>query len=107
MIFTNRGPHLAPFYDLICTQVYPDLAEKSAMRIGSENRPSWIHQKHWEKLGESIAIKSSLVLKTLKEMSVNIVPASQILSNDFKIIHGDCGILEKLIAVIEKRAGTI
>ncbi|PKN17711.1 MAG: hypothetical protein CVU71_14875 [Deltaproteobacteria bacterium HGW-Deltaproteobacteria-6] len=25
MIFTDRGPRLAPFYDLICTQVYPDL----------------------------------------------------------------------------------
>jgi serine/threonine protein kinase HipA of HipAB toxin-antitoxin module len=27
MIFTDRGPRLAPFYDLICTQVYPDLTE--------------------------------------------------------------------------------
>ncbi len=107
MIFTDRGPHLAPFYDLICTQVYPDLTERSAMRIGGENRPSWIRQKHLEKMGESIAIKSSLVLKTLKEMSGNIIPAAQILSKDFKKAHGDCEIIEKIMVVIEKRATTV
>jgi serine/threonine-protein kinase HipA len=107
MIFTDRGPRLAPFYDLICTQVYPDLTEKSAMRIGGENRPSWIRQKHWAKLGEAVAIKSSLVLKTLKDMSSDIIPEAQVLINDFKKAHGSSGIIEKIMAVIEKRAKTI
>ena len=107
MIFTDRGPCLAPFYDLICTQVYPDLTQKSAMRIGGENRPSWIRQKHWEKLGESVAIKSSLALKTLKNMSGDIVHAAQALMNDFHKAYGKCEIIEKIMAVIEKRAGTV
>ncbi len=106
MIFTDRGPRLAPFYDLICTQVYPDLTQKSAMRTGGENRPSWIRQKHWEKLGESVAIKSSLALKTLKDMSGDIVPAAQALMDDFNKAYGKCEIIEKIMAVIEKRAGT-
>lgn len=105
IIFTDQGPRLAPFYDLICTQVYPDLVEKSAMRIGGENRPSWVRQKHWEKLGESIAIKSSLVLKTLKDMSSNIVPAAQTLMNDFNKEYGKSRIVEKIMVVVEKRAG--
>lgn len=107
MLFTSRGPRLAPFYDLICTQVYPDLAEKSAMRIGGENRPEWIRQKHWEKLGESAAIKSSLVLKTLKAAAGDIVPAAQALMNDFSKSYGTCDILKKVIRVIEKRAGAV
>ena len=107
MIFTERGPRLAPFYDLICTQVYPDLTDKHAMRIGGENRPSWIRQKHWEKLGEAVAIKSSLVLKTLKDMSGSIIPEAQVLMNDFKKAHGSSVIIEKIMAVIEKRAGAV
>ena len=103
MIFTNRGPCLAPFYDLICTQVYPELVEKSAMRIGGENRPSWIRQKHWVKLGESVAIKSSLVLKTLKDMSGNIVSAAQSMKNDFNKEYGKSRIIEKIMTIIEKR----
>jgi serine/threonine-protein kinase HipA len=103
IIFTDRGPRLAPFYDLICTQVYPDLTQKQSMRIGGENRPSWIQQKHWEKLGESVAIKSRFVLKTLQDMATDILPAAQTLLNDFNKAYGKCGIIEKVIALIEKK----
>ena len=104
MLFTDRGPRLAPFYDLICTQVYPDLAEKLAMRIGGENRPSWIRPKHWERFGESVGIKTSLILKTLEDMSTAVLPAAQMLSMEFNKTYGTCTILEKILAVIEKRA---
>jgi len=107
MIFTDRGPRLAPFYDLIRTQVYPDLTEKAAMRIGGENRPSWIQQKHWEKLGEAVAIKPGLIVKTWKDMSSGIIPKAQVMVNDFKKSHGSTGIIEKIMAVIEKRAGEV
>lgn len=107
MIFTDRGPRLAPFYDLICTQVYPDLTEKLAMRIGGENRPSWIQRKHWEKFGDFVAIKPSLVLKTLKDMSAAIMPAAQTLSNDFTNSYGACTIIEKILVVIRKRANAV
>jgi len=107
MIFTDRGARLAPFYDLICTQVYPDLTEKQAMRIGGENRPSWILQKHWKRFSESTAIKPGLVLKTLKEMSAAIIPAVQALSTDFTNSYGTCPIIEEILAVIEKRAKAV
>jgi serine/threonine-protein kinase HipA len=107
MIFTARGPRLAPFYDLICTQVYPDLTDKQAMRIGGENRPSWIRQKHWEKLGEAVEIKPGLVLKMLKDMSGSIIPEAQALMNDSIKANGSSGILEKIVAGIEKQAGAV
>jgi len=102
MIFTSRGPGLAPFYDLICTQVYPDLTVKQAMKIGGENRPKWIRQKHWEKLGEAVGIKSSLILKTLKEMRAALLPAAQALLIDFNKRYGRCETLERVVATIEK-----
>ncbi|MHB8829515.1 MAG: HipA domain-containing protein [Syntrophales bacterium] len=104
MLFTDRGPCLAPFYDLICTQIYPDLAEKQAMGIGGENRPPWMQRKHWERFGESVEIKTSLVLKTLQEMSSSIMPAAQVLSIEFNKTYGTGTIIDKILAVIEKRA---
>lgn len=42
MLYAEKGPRLAPFYDLLCTQVYPDLAEKYAMKIGGRTgRTGW------------------------------------------------------------------
>ncbi len=107
MLFTDRGPRLAPFYDLICTQVYPDLTEKQAMRVGGENRPSWMQRKHWERFGEAVAIKTSLVLKTLQDMSSSIMPTAQVLSIEFNKTYGTGTIIEKILAVIEKRAKAV
>jgi len=77
------------------------------MRIGGGNRPSWIRRKNWEKFGDSVAIKPNLVLKTLKDMSAAIMPAAQILSNGFTNLYGTCTIIEKLPAVIRKRANAV
>ena len=107
MLFTDRGPRLAPFYDLFCTQVYPDWTEKQAMRIGGENRPSWIQRKHWERFGESIEIKTSLVFKTLKDMSASVISAAQMLSIEFNKTYGTCAIIEKILAIIEKRTKAV
>ena len=56
-IITSQGPQLSPFYDILCTQIYPELSERYAMKIGGENRPQWIQKRHWEKLSESLNIK--------------------------------------------------
>ncbi|MFZ3046418.1 MAG: type II toxin-antitoxin system HipA family toxin [Desulfatirhabdiaceae bacterium] len=107
ILFTTRGPCLAPFYDLICTQVYPDLMEKQAMRIGGENRPSWIQRRHWERFGEAIAIKPGLVIRTLQDMAASVMPTAQKLADDFWKAYESSPIIEKILAVIEKRAKAI
>lgn len=107
MLFTDQGPRLAPFYDLLCTQAYPDLTEKQAMRIGGENRPSWIRRKHWERFGEAIAIKPRLVLKTLQDMATSIIPAAQRLAEEFQRTYGTSAIIEKILAVIEKKTESV
>ncbi|MDA8126750.1 MAG: type II toxin-antitoxin system HipA family toxin [Deltaproteobacteria bacterium] len=107
MLFADQGPRLAPFYDLLCTQVYPGLAEKQAMRIGGENRPTWIQQKHWERFAEAIAIKPRLVLKTLQDMAAALGPAAQTLAADFQKAYGKSPILDKILAVVAQRAKAV
>ena len=62
ILFTNKGPRLAPFYDLLSTQVYPTLAERFAMKIGRENRARWLHTRHWERFAETVSLKPRYVL---------------------------------------------
>jgi hypothetical protein len=107
MLFTDRGPQLAPFYDLLSTQVYPDLTDRQAIRIGGENRPSWIQRRHWERFSEAIAIKPRLVLNTLQNMTTAIMPVAEGLAEEFQKTYGTSTIIEKILAVIRKRAETI
>ena len=107
MLFTDRGPQLAPFYDLLSTQAYPDLTDRQAMRIGGENRPSWIQRRHWERFGEAIAIKPRLVLNTLQNMTIAIMPVAEGLAEEFQKAYGTSTIIDKILAIIRKRAETV
>ncbi len=107
MLFTDREPRLAPFYDLICMQIYPDLTERQAMRIGGENRPSWIQRRHWVRFGKAVAIKPRLVLKTLQDMAASVMPPAQKLADELRKTYGTFPIIEKILAIIEKRAKAV
>jgi serine/threonine-protein kinase HipA len=107
IIYTARGPRLAPFYDLISTRVYPDLIDKFAMRIGGENRPDWIQSRHWERFSAEVNIKPRLVLQTLKEMARNIFPQADDLARDFYDNFGKAAIAGKILEGIKKWASRV
>ncbi len=75
ILFTEKGPQLAPFYDLLSTLIYPDLTEKFAMKIGGENRPSWIRMRHWERLADDVFLKRNFVLSVVKGMANSLIAA--------------------------------
>jgi serine/threonine-protein kinase HipA len=102
ILYTVRGPRLAPFYDLICTRVYPDLTDRMAMRIGGENRPDWIQSRHWERFSAEINIKPRLVLQTLREMPQRIIPRADALAKDFNDEFRQSAIVGKIHDGIKK-----
>ncbi|MFA4935811.1 MAG: type II toxin-antitoxin system HipA family toxin [Candidatus Methanoperedens sp.] len=98
ILFTDKGPRLAPFYDLLCTMVYPDLNEKLAMKVGGENRPEWIQLRHWERFAEEINIKPKLVLKIVESMASNIIENAKYVDEVFRKDYGSSAITEKIIS---------
>jgi serine/threonine-protein kinase HipA len=104
ILLTDPGPRLAPFYDLLCTKIYESLTDKLAMKIGGENRPGWLQEKHWKKFADSVSIKQNLVLKILSDMIQNIVPKAEELAAEFYDNYGTDGIIERICSVIRKRA---
>lgn len=64
----GKRTQLAPFYDLVCTAVYPHLSQKLAFKIGGENRPKWLMARHWQRFAEDIAVKPGFIDKLLAEM---------------------------------------
>jgi len=107
ILYAERGPRLAPFYDLLCTQVYPDLAEKYAMKIGGENRPDWLQLRHWERLADELSLKKRFVLDMIQRMTGMIVIEAEKLAEDFQREQGAKAIIEVILALIRKRAGSM
>lgn len=65
LISKGSRSQLAPFYDLLCTAVYPQLSQKLAFKIGGENRPQWLMLRHWEQFAEDVAVKPKFIVKAV------------------------------------------
>ena len=103
ILFTNFGPRLAPFYDLISTEIYENLTNKLAMKIGDEDRPDWLQPRHWKKFADSVQMKQNLVLNTLTEMAGDILPRAKSIAEELSNAYGKDKVFEKIISGTEKR----
>jgi len=103
LLFDERGPRLAPFYDMMSTAVYPELTDKLAMKIGGEDRPDWVIKRRWEQFADDVGIKYSIVHQTLTAMSKKLLTEIHALKDEFAVQYGECDIIDRILAVIEQR----
>ncbi len=103
LLLTEQGPALAPFYDLLSTAVYPGLAERLAMRIGSEDRPRWMIERRWQQFAEDVGIGFKLVRRTLVQMKEQVSHEAQALAKRFHAEQGESDVVDRIVGVIEKR----
>ena len=96
---------LAPFYDLMSTSIYPDLSRKMAFKIGGENRPDWLTNRHWKKFSEEMGIKSSLVFRTVENVIRNMKKEISSVTEELTALslsESERTFLDKLARHIEK-----
>ena len=103
LLLLQGGPRLAPFYDLMCTAVYPDLADKLAMKIGGEDRPDWIIAHRWQSFADDIGVGYKLVRQRLMTMKQSISESARQLHDEFIAEHGQCTTIDKILGIIKQR----
>ena len=92
LLMIPAGVELAPFYDLLCTAVYPGLTHNLAFKIGGENRPDWIQLRHWEKLADAAGVNKRYIASVCMELASRLpsialgVEKSMDFSNEEKIL---------------------
>jgi serine/threonine-protein kinase HipA len=104
LLITRDGVTLAPFYDLVSTAVYPDLTEKLALKVGSENRPAWIRARHWEALAKATGANPRIVRERIAELTGSILPAAGKVAAMPGLKDGEAATIEKILGVIAARA---
>lgn len=83
LLLTQQGPKLAPFYDLMSTNIYPELTDRPAMKIGGEDRPQWIIARSWERLAAECGIGFKLVKQTLEKLSRALEEQAPLIADEF------------------------
>jgi serine/threonine-protein kinase HipA len=107
LLLTQQGPHLAPFYDLMCTAIYDGLTDKLAMKIGGKDDPKWIIARYWQVFAENIEINYKLVknrLVYLKEAILDVAPQTR---KALIAKNGECKVYDDILNVIKTRANKI
>lgn len=103
LLLMQGGPHLAPFYDLMCTAIYPDITDKLAMKIGGEDRPDWIVEHRWQAFADDAGVGYKLVRQRLIAMQASIQAVAEVTREEFVSEHGQCPVVDQILAVIKQR----
>ena len=104
LLITSEGISLAPFYDLISTAVYQDLTVNLALKIGGEDRPEWIKERHWAKFAEASGANPRIVWKKMADLSAMIAGKARELTADAGTSKDEHDLLENICSLVETRA---
>lgn len=69
LLHTGSGLRLAPFYDLMCTRIYPGLARRFAFQIGGEYQVNALQVKHFETFASELAVASKYLKKIASDLA--------------------------------------
>lgn len=102
-MYQAKQIRLAPFYDMMCTNIYEDLSQKLAMKIGGENRPEWIMEKHWERFAMEIKISNPVLQKRLSDFCLKLINKIDSTYASFIGKYQRDRILDEIITTIKAR----
>jgi serine/threonine-protein kinase HipA len=71
----GQGVLLTPFYDLMCTRLYPGLSQEFAFSIGGELKPGSMTREHLEALARDLGMRPQFFLRQAAELA-DIVPGA-------------------------------
>ncbi len=95
---------LAPFYDLISTRIYPNLAKNLAMAIGGEFSSDKIWMHNFVSLANELGLKQDIFNEILNKRFENIVSTAKNLQKDLNEHELTASpIYDKIIDLIESR----
>jgi serine/threonine-protein kinase HipA len=102
-MYQGKQIRLAPFYDMMCTNIYKDLSQKLAMKIGGENRPEWIMGRHWDRFAEEIKISKIVLRKRLTKFCLKLIKGMDTTHTNFIKKYQGENLLNDVITTIKKR----
>ena len=81
---------LAPLYDVLCCQIYPEHSQRMAMKIGDQKFANDVYARHWRRLCESIHIafpqfkeRSKKICRDIK-FQIDVIISGHEQSNEYK-----------------------
>ncbi len=92
ILATPAGLRLAPFYDMMCTRIYPGLSNHFAFAIAGEYEPGQISSVHLADLARTLGVGvrylQKLALEVAQQVAVAVPAAAAELTTSLDYSHG-------------------
>lgn len=73
----GQGLRLAPFYDLMCTRIYPGLSAEFAFAVGGETKPGAITSAHVPALARQLGMRPQFIIGVTHDLAQQLPDAMQ------------------------------
>lgn len=104
LLYSDKGPRLAPLYDVLSTAIYPNLTPKMAMKVGSKYKFSEVQTRHWEAFAQQAGLSPAQVRKRIIQLAQQLPLAARRLQSSPGRTFADSAIVEQTVTLIEQRA---
>lgn len=71
----GEGPRLTPFYDLMCTRLYPGLSSEFAFRLGGEVHPGQMGRAHMQGLATQVGMSANYLRTVARGLAARLPEA--------------------------------
>jgi serine/threonine-protein kinase HipA len=103
LLYAGNAPVLAPFYDMLCTAVYPTLTQKMAMKIGSKYAFSEVHARHWAQFAEGAGLTKAQAKRRILELARSLPATARTLQSERGQVFAGNAVVEQINILIEQR----
>ncbi|MDQ3197428.1 MAG: type II toxin-antitoxin system HipA family toxin [Pseudomonadota bacterium] len=103
LLYGGTAPILAPLYDTLSTAVYPTLAPKMAMKLGSQYRFSEVQGRHWDQFSQAAGLSVAQARKRILELARQLPMVARKLYSAPGSGFADHALVEQIINIIEQR----
>jgi len=106
LLKSNKIEH-APFYDLLCTAIYPKLKRQFAFKIGDRDDASRIGKNQFEMLDEQLGLRKGTVAERLLLMKAQLEKHGLVVANSLKETYPEMKIAHRINDLIQDRCRSL
>jgi len=99
-LYDGGETRLAPLYDLVSTELYPDLSLRMAMKIGKEKEAARVSSIHWLAFFEEVELGPTMAIQRMRTLATKAREKSPALIQKAPMAAGVAGIVERHTAAI-------
>jgi serine/threonine-protein kinase HipA len=102
-LFEKNSVKLAPFYDLLSTEVYSNLSTKMAMKIGGKYNPDDVFRRHWHEFAKENMVNPKLMDKEIEYVSNTALKWHETIAQELFEDQGWPKIIDNIFKIIRRK----